>query len=190
MFWTSSRTGSGCHKAGLKTHEENRNGGVDALDGVRHSLPAFVHGGIDVTVAQQRTVEGGRERACVRHENEVLHGDDCGDTEPDDLRGDGSERRRVFGHRSSSPAGLEHDQLQSVVDPTRQLVVFDLLESTGVVFEREHSSLFPCEVVPVTDDVEGMIATIPVQPCPDVIESGIAAGEQPVRVFEPGGQRI
>ena len=68
----------------------------------RHSLPAFVHGGIDVTVAQQRTVEGGRERACVRHENEVLHGDDCGDTEPDDLRGDGSERRRVFGHRSSS----------------------------------------------------------------------------------------
>ena len=72
--------------AGLKTHEENRNGGVDALDGVRHSLPAFVHGGIDVTVAQQRTVEGGRERACVRHENEVLHGDDCGDTEPDDLR--------------------------------------------------------------------------------------------------------
>jgi hypothetical protein len=91
--------------AGLKTHEENRNGGVDALDGVRHSLPAFVHSGIDVTVAQQRAVEGGRERACVRHENEVLHGDDCGDTEPDDLRGDGSERRRVFGHRSSSPAG-------------------------------------------------------------------------------------
>jgi hypothetical protein len=105
--------------AAFQTHEESRNGGFDALDSAGHSSPTFVHGDIDAAVAEQRTVEGGRERTCVGHEYEILHGHDGRDTEPHNLRGDGRERRRASGRCSCGPAGLEHDQLQSGVDPTR-----------------------------------------------------------------------